>query len=216
MSHPRSQAPGRAPGRKGAQCPVRPPPLGEALTLWGFPVFSINSPPSLPTNSSPFLEKRDCGQGLHAAVCQAQGRRPAAGELPRGVAPPSPRRHGSSWELGTLPLFFKTGSRFITQPGLEQALGVTGVRTPHQLRCTWSGDSRVTLGTLALCWRVAAALGAAGNIRPPHSHVTWNRHTSGGQDPSDPKTLQSCLRQKALHNAQCGVRLIAETQARGH
>lgn len=121
-SYPHSQAPARAPGRKGAKCPVRLPPLGEALTLWGFPAFSINNPPSLPTNSSPFLEKRDCGQGFHAAVCQPQGKRPAAGELPRGAAPPSPRRHGSSWELGTLPLFFKTGSRFITQPGLDRVL----------------------------------------------------------------------------------------------
>lgn len=116
---PRPQAVLR--GGRGAS--ARPPPLGEALSLWGFPATSINNPPPLPTNSSPFLEKRDRGQGLHAAVCQARGRRPAAGELPRAPAPPSPRRHSSSWELGTLPLFIKTVSRFITQAALARRWG---------------------------------------------------------------------------------------------
>lgn len=159
-------------------------------------MFSINSPPSLPTNSSPFLEKRDCGQGLHAAVCQAQGRRPAAGgraaqrcgpsqpEAPRlllGARDPSPFLQDRISLY--YPAWFGTG-----------AWGDRRADTSSiKMHVVW-GQQRVTLGTLALCWRVAAALGAAGNIRPPHSHVTRNHHSSGGQDPSDPSTLQSCLR----------------------
>lgn len=53
-----------------------------------------------------------------------------------------------------------------------------------------------------------------GGVRAPGSHVTWTHHALlSGQDPSDPSTLQCCLRQKALHKAECGVQLTAETQS---
>lgn len=117
---PGSQAPGSAPWRKGSRArPRRLPPLGEALTLWGFPASSINNPPPLPTNSSPFLEKRDSGQGLRAAVCQAEAGGPRRASCPEVRPRPAPGATAPG-SRGTLPLF-EAGSGSVTQPGSGRA-----------------------------------------------------------------------------------------------
>lgn len=115
-------------------------------------------PPSLPTNSSPFLEKRDCGQGLRACV-PAPRQAACSGRAAQKGGPAQPE---APWPLlgarDPSPILQDRISLY-NRAWLGAGAGVTGTRTPHPSGRPWPEDRGVTLGTLALCWRVAAAPG---------------------------------------------------------
>lgn len=143
---------GRAIGGSG---PLPDPEVqlpGQSQTLWGFPAASINNPHGcFPQTTSPFLEKRDCGQGPQASCVPGPRGRQAGPQHPVQRASPTLSRHRPSSPLlgafRTLPpwspplihrstlLLFFSGHRF----GFLMGAIVTSMDSVHG----------VTLSTLA-------------------------------------------------------------------